>query len=147
MDEAEDRRVRAAANCQRQHGRGRERFVPDEKPYAKPDVRNQRITPTGATYIVPLLSDLDRRAEAAQRIDSRIVGRHAGSNVFFSTLVDMKLELFGDFVMDTRRSPQRGAPAKPALHDARMTFPMASARCVQSAASAASCFLPARVNV
>ena len=110
VSHAEDRRICADADRQRQHGHRREARMAAQRAQAVADVARE-ILDGGGTELVPRpLSHLFHAAESDQRLPPRFVRRHAGAPVLLGLLLDMEADLVIEPILEFRRPAERTEP-------------------------------------
>ena len=149
VEDAENRRGSPDADGERQDRRDGERRIATELTEREARVLKQRLDEGQPSLITCLILDVLDAAKLAEGFDPRVRRRHASRDV----LSDQELEVRLNFLAQPRimspfrqRSPEPGSKRAERRHDRSSSrrLTMATVR-AQLSASAASCFLPARV--
>src|SRR6185436_9450176 len=107
VDQAEDRRICADADRERQHGHRREAGMAAQRTEAVADVAREMFDEAGAKLVACALPHLLHAAESDQRLPPRLRGRHAGARVLLDLLLDMKADLVIEPIFDLTPADER----------------------------------------
>ncbi len=168
MHDAEDGRVRADAESERQQDDGRVAAMAEEAADAEAEILAERVDGAESPRIAALVLDLREAAEAPARLGARLGGREAAPDAGVGLELEMVAELGLHLVFegrgphgaaqaaDERRErrhgtpspsapafPPRGRAARQACCSTRATAAVTRS---QVAVSSASCVRPVRVS-
>ena len=155
VDEAEERRVGADAERQRQRDHGGERRTLQQHAQRIPDVLRQRVGHGDASLFAVGFAELLGAAEPPERDAARFVRRQPGAACLVHEQLEMGGQLFVELSIDAPPQQRRGQAGAerpetgPGAHSPgsplASTRPMTAARRSQYSVSTTSCRSPARV--
>src|ERR1051325_340216 len=156
VDDREDRGVGADAECEREHGDGREGFVFGEYARAVANVLCERFEEPTAFDVVSCVDRAIHVSKTAHRVLACLCRRHPRSDVGRNLHLDMRAHFAIDVVDNRLTLPQRSYPVTqnipplhlaPSSYVACRTFAIASTSRSQLASCVSSCLRPARVSL
>jgi hypothetical protein len=110
VDDAENRRVGADADRQREDRHRGEAGMTAQRAQAVADVAREMLDGAGAELVPRSLAHLLYPAEPDHRLPPRFVRRHAGAAVLLGLLLDVEADLVVEPVLDPAPEDQRTQP-------------------------------------
>src|SRR6185295_8608719 len=114
VDDAEDRAGRADAECEGDHGRGRDAGVASQHTRGVAEIAEEVLDATGATRVARLFLDELEAAEIAQRREPGCGRRLTSVDPFRDLALDVIAQLVVHRLLDRAAANDQEEPAHPA---------------------------------
>ena len=123
VDDAEDGRVRADPETQREHGDEGEGRRPPQHARAVPHVLRDVLQHGDPAALAVLLAHAADAAEPNQRVTARIGRRHPGTDVVVDVHLQMARQLVPQVAIAPRRREESPEPEQPRAYAFHDSFP------------------------